>query len=103
MPLVKTAIVATVACLIGATAYAQTDPGQAPQQPPPQSSMPADNTAQPADATAATTAAGNASATVGANGVVTVASQPVPDTVENRKAYGQPLSRAGRRTAPRGN
>lgn len=103
MPLVKTAMLATAACLIGATAYAQTDNGQAPQQPPPQSSMPADNTSAPADATAATGQAGNASATVGANGVVTIASQPVPDTKENRKAFGQPLSRAGRRTAPKGN
>jgi hypothetical protein len=101
MPLVKTAIMATAACLIGATAFAQTDNGaQAPQQPAPQSSMPADNTSAPADATGA---AGNASATVGANGVVTIASQPVPDTRENRKAFGQPLSRAGRRTAPKGN
>jgi hypothetical protein len=103
MPLVKTAMLATAACLIGATAYAQTDNGaQAPQQPPP-SSMPADNAQPPADASAAAGAAGNASATVGANGVVTIASQPVPDTKENRKAFGQPLSRAGRRTAAKGN
>jgi hypothetical protein len=95
-------MMATAACLIGATAYAQTDT-QAPQQPPPQSSMPADNGQAPADTTAATGTAGNASATVGANGVVTIASQPVPDTRENRKAFGQPLSRAGRRTAPKGN
>ena len=102
MPLVKTAMMAMAASLIGATAYAQTDNGaQAPQQPPPQSSMPADNTSAPADA--ATGQAGNASATVGANGVVTIASQPVPDTKENRKAFGQPLSRAGRRTAAKGN
>jgi hypothetical protein len=32
-----------------------------------------------------------------------VASPPVPDTVANREKYGQPLSRAGRRTAPAGN
>jgi hypothetical protein len=95
-------MLATAACLIGATAYAQTDNGaQAPQQPPPQTSMPADQA--PADATAPTGVAGNASATVGANGVVTIASQPVPDTPENRKAFGQPLSRAGKRTAPKGN
>jgi len=97
-------MLAMAACLIGATAYAQTDNGaQAPQQPPPQSSMPADNAQAPADASAAAGAAGNASATVGANGVITIASQPVPDTKENRKAFGQPLSRAGRRTAPKGN
>jgi hypothetical protein len=32
-----------------------------------------------------------------------VASAPVPDTPENRARYGQPLSNAGRMTAPRGN
>ena len=97
MPLVRTALMATAACLIGATAYAQTDSSaQAPQQPPPQSSM-------PADATASTGGAANASATVDANGVQVIASQPVPDTRANRAAYGQPLSRAGKRTAPRGN
>lgn len=32
-----------------------------------------------------------------------VASAPVPDTPENRRLYGQPLSNAGRNTAPRGN
>ena len=95
MPLVRTALMATAACLIGATAYAQTD-NTAPQQPPPQSSM-------PADATASTGGAANTSATVDANGVQVIASAPVPDTPANRAAYGQPLSRAGKRTAPRGN
>ena len=32
-----------------------------------------------------------------------VTNGPVPDTAENRALYGQPLSRAGKRTAPRGN
>ena len=32
-----------------------------------------------------------------------VASAPVPDTPENRARFGQPLSNAGRMTAPRGN
>jgi hypothetical protein len=103
MPLVKTALMATAACLIGATAYAQTDNSQAPAQPMPQSSAPADNSQAPADAGAPTGGAANASATVNANGVVTIASQPVPDTPENRAAFGKPLSRAGRRTAPKGN
>ena len=97
MPLVRTALMATAACLIGATAYAQTDnSAQAPQQPPPQSSM-------PADANAPTGGAANTSATVDANGTQVIASQPVPDTRANRAAYGQPLSRAGKRTAPKGN
>ena len=33
----------------------------------------------------------------------TVTNGPVADTPENRARYGQPLSNAGRRTAPRGN
>jgi hypothetical protein len=32
-----------------------------------------------------------------------IASAPVPDTPANRAAFGQPLSRAGKMTAPRGN
>jgi hypothetical protein len=32
-----------------------------------------------------------------------VASAPVPDTPENRAKYGGPMSRAGKRTAPKGN
>ena len=35
-------------------------------------------------------------------GPTTVASKPVPDTPENRAAYGQPLSHSGKRTAPIG-
>jgi len=106
MPLVRTALMATAACLIGATAYAQTDNTQAPQQPPPQSSMPADQGAAPADQAAppaAPTEGANASATVDSSGAQVIASQPVPDTKANRAAYGQPLSRAGKRTAPAGN
>jgi hypothetical protein len=93
---------ATAACLIGATAYAQTDNSQ-PPQPAPQSSMPADQGPAPADQAAPTGGAANASATVDSNGVQVIASQPVPDTPANRAAYGQPLSRAGKRTAPKGN
>ena len=105
MPLVKTALIATATCLIGATAYAQTDnSGQAPQQPPPQSSRPADqNATNPADANAQTGGAANASATVDASGNQVIASQPVPDTPANRAAFGQPLSPAGKHTAPKGN
>jgi hypothetical protein len=108
MPLVRTALMATAACLIGATAYAQTDNTQAPQQPPPQSSMPANQGAAPADQGAAApadapTAGANASATVDSGGNQVIASQPVPDTKANRTAYGAPLSRAGKRTAPAGN
>lgn len=34
---------------------------------------------------------------------MTVTNGPVPDTAENRAKYGQPMSRAGKRTAARGN
>ena len=34
---------------------------------------------------------------------ITVTNGPVPDTAENRAKYGQPMSRAGKRTAPKGN
>jgi hypothetical protein len=90
---------ATAACLIGATAYAQTtDTTTDMSQSPPPSSAPAP------DMNAPTGAAANTSATVdAANGAQVIASQPVPDTAANRAAYGQPLSRAGKRTAPRGN
>jgi hypothetical protein len=58
-------------------------------------------------ASALTTEPANAIVTVttDANGDrhMIVASPPVPDTVANRAKYGQPLSRAGRRTAPAGN
>ncbi|HTX50172.1 MAG TPA: hypothetical protein VME40_12385 [Caulobacteraceae bacterium] len=57
-------------------------------------------------ASAMTTEPANAIVTVttDANGDrhVLVASPPVPDTPANRAKYGQPLSRAGRRTAPIG-
>ena len=42
----------------------------------------------------------------GAPGTVTsrtIANAPIPDTPENRAKYGQPLSHAGKRTAPVGN
>jgi hypothetical protein len=45
-------------------------------------------------------AAANTSATVAGD---VIASAPVPDTPANRKLYGQPLSRAGKMTRPRGN
>ncbi len=44
--------------------------------------------------------------TMGAPGTVTtrtITNGPVPDTAENRAKYGQPMSRAGKRTAPAGN
>lgn len=53
-------------------------------------------------AASATTAAGDAS--TGASVTTsTTTNGPVPDTAENRAKYGGPMSRAGKRTAARGN
>jgi hypothetical protein len=58
--------------------------------------------------TAETPSSANVAATVDQSTSPTVtteviASAPVPDTPANRARYGQPLSRAGKMTAPRGN
>lgn len=108
MRLVRSALIAMTACLIGAAAYAQPSPtDQTPPAGDASMSQPSsDNAAPPpADTTAPASvgAAANTSATVDANGVQVIASQPVPDTPANRAAYGAPLSRAGKHTAPRGN
>lgn len=62
----------------------------------------ADTSATTGAAASASTAAGDAS--TGASVTTsTTTNGPVPDTAENRAKYGQPLSRAGKRTAARGN
>ena len=147
MTLVRSALIATAACLIGAAAYAQPATGdtsspagdssmQQPQTPPtgnppgptgssdmnsgPSTAAPPastdtagpagvsgspDMSQQPNAGAAPTGAAANTSATVttDANGTQVIASQPVPDTPANRKAYGKPLSMTGKRTPPAGN
>lgn len=55
---------------------------------------------QTASGAASTPAPAAASATVTDE---LIASAPVPDTPANRARYGQPMSRAGKMTAPRGN
>ncbi|WP_334162757.1 hypothetical protein [Phenylobacterium sp.] len=63
----------------------------------------ADATTTTADAAAsATTTAADASTSASVTTSMTT-NGPVPDTAENRAKYGQPLSRAGKRTAARGN
>ncbi|MBX3485101.1 hypothetical protein [Phenylobacterium sp.] len=57
-------------------------------------------TETPAPAPAATDTAVNTSATFTS---MTVTNGPVPDTAENRAKYGQPMSRAGKMTAAKGN
>ena len=117
MPLVRSALIATAACLFGAAAYAQ--PSTTDQAPPAASQStpdyaapappPADQTPPPAPSshmsapTAQTGAAANTSATASFGGPEVIASKPVPDTPANRAAYGQPLSHAGKHTKPAGN
>lgn len=64
----------------------------------------------PSDASASAGMSGGVSATsatsYGAGASVTTTTTtngPVPDTAENRAKYGQPMSHAGKRTAPAGN
>jgi hypothetical protein len=104
MPLARYALAAAAACLIGGVAVAQpapSDNAQPPANPPatsdqtPPPAQPAATAQPPSQTTEAPTgAAANTSATAGA---------PVPDTPANRAKYGQPLSRAGKRTKPAGN
>ncbi|MEJ0066461.1 MAG: hypothetical protein WDM85_14515 [Caulobacteraceae bacterium] len=118
MPLVRSALIATAACLIGAAAYAQpsttdqTPPADPSAAPPaassdmnagPATSAPDTSSAPTSSATAPVGAAANTSTTVDASGNQVIASQPVPDTPANRHAFGAPLSHAGKHTAPKGN
>jgi hypothetical protein len=73
---------------------------------------PADTAAPPSEAAAApppapaadtTAVAATSTATNASFTTMTVTNGPVPDTMENRQKYGQPLSRAGKRTAAKGN
>ncbi|HEY8617462.1 hypothetical protein [Phenylobacterium sp.] len=62
--------------------------------------MPADTSAT---ASTSTTPAAGSYATGASVTTTLVTNGPVPDTAENRAKYGQPMSRAGKRTAARGN
>jgi hypothetical protein len=55
------------------------------------------------DTTAATDVAAPASAQAASVTTMTVTNGPVADTPENRAKYGPPMSRAGKRTAAKGN
>ncbi|HEY3797325.1 MAG TPA: hypothetical protein VGL58_03155 [Caulobacteraceae bacterium] len=104
MPLVRYALAAAAACLVGGAAYAQTGtaaPAAAPPMTSDQSATTPDASAPPADQ-AVTGQQANTSATVTDGGTQVIASQPVPDTPANRKAYGAPMSHAGKATAPTG-
>jgi hypothetical protein len=62
------------------------------------SSTSADTSTSSTTATSATTSGADVSVTT-----TLVTNGPVPDTAENRAKYGQPMSRAGKRTAAAGN
>jgi hypothetical protein len=121
MKLTYLATATAAVALLGGAAFAQ-DPAKTETPPaaeaaPPADTPPATDAAPPADtaappadtsttaststdvtAPAATTASANASFTT-----MTVTNGPVPDTKENRAKYGQPMSRAGKMTAAKGN
>jgi hypothetical protein len=127
---VRIATAAAALALMSGAAMAQSTAPQAgaPVNPDPTAAAPADQT-MPADPATATTAAdptaatttpaptGTATDTAGrvssmpaeqqsalkAGDPNVVSNPPIADTPENRKAYGAPLSNAGKRTAAKGN
>jgi hypothetical protein len=128
---VRIATAAAALALMSGAAMAQSTAPQAgaPVNPDPTAAAPADQTmpadpaaasTAPADPTAATTmpaATGTATDTAGrvssmpaeqqaglkAGDPNVVSNPPIADTPENRKAYGAPLSNAGKHTAAKGN
>jgi len=71
--------------------------------PPEPVNAPAPEAAPSSDVTVAPAASTSATDTSATYTNTTVTNGPVPDTPENRAKYGQPLSRAGKATAARGN
>lgn len=127
---VRIATAAAALALMSGAAMAQSTAPQAgaPVNPDPTAAAPADQTmpadpataATPADPTAATTTpapTGTATDTAGrvssmpaeqqsalkAGDPNVVSNPPIADTPENRKAYGAPLSNAGKRSSAKGN
>ena len=124
---VRFATAAAALALMSGAAMAQSTAPQAPMNPDPTAAAPADQT-MPADPSATTTTtttttestiaptgaatdtAGRVSsmpaeqqATLKAGDPNVVSNPPIADTPENRKAYGAPLSNAGKHTAAKGN
>jgi hypothetical protein len=109
------AIAASALTLLAGAAHAQQvnkpmvpDPAPAPTSATNPGSLTDPNTATSGAATVTNAAPSAASpgTSSDASAVVsttTVTNGPVADTPENRAKYGQPLSRAGRRTAAKGN
>jgi hypothetical protein len=77
-------------------------PAATAEAPPAPAAEPASEPAT-VSATSTTEAAPTGAASSVSFTTMTVTNGPVPDTAENRAKYGQPLSRAGKRTAARGN
>jgi hypothetical protein len=124
---VRIASATAALALMSGVAMAQSTAPQAPVNPDPTAAAPADQT-MPADPTATTTTtttttestmaptgaatdtAGRVSsmpaeqqATLKAGDPNVVSNPPIADTPANRKAYGAPLSNAGKHTAAKGN
>ena len=96
---------AALALMTGA-AQAQTTAASPPMSTPDVSPKPMDSTATTSatvPATALAPSPANSTDTSAMVTVKTVTNGPVADTPENRAKYGQPLSRAGKRTLPKGN
>ena len=103
-------ILATVAAtaLMGGAALAQpTDQSAAPSSEPAPAAAPASSSSEPATAatgTATQTSVTTSDPATGASATMTTTTNgPVPDTAENRKKYGGPMSHAGKRTPAKGN
>jgi hypothetical protein len=108
MHLPRYALALAASALMAGAAAAQPTSSTDPAAPDTSVQTPADTTTadhMPMTAPAASTTAADVAATTGQPVVHTqlVTMQPIPDTPENRAKYGQPLSRAGKRTAPAGN
>ena len=97
---------AAVLALMTGAAQAQTTAASPPMSTPDVNPKPMDSTTTTSATVPATALAPSASTSTDASAIVsvqTVTNGPVADTPANRAKYGQPLSRAGKRTAPRGN
>ncbi len=125
MKLSHLATTAAAFALMSGVAYAQ-DPADKDKMPPVEASASTETSSEvntaPADTTTSSTMSTDttsstmptgttspvaSSATSFGTGVsvttTTLTNGPVPDTAENRAKYGQPMSRAGKRTSARGN
>jgi hypothetical protein len=99
--MLKHLLTATAAlALMAGAAHAQTAPASPPAATPDASPKPMDSATTTSAAPAPMTEPAAAPAVVS---VATVTNGPVADTPENRAKYGQPMSRAGKRTTPKGN